>query len=458
MTQSPLPNAPPPPKSPPPSTRTLLALLGVDGGLLFFARGARMGSYGALTIALLPYLKSIALDSAQVGALLSAIVVGDLLITLWLTTRADTFGRRRTLVIGALLKLLSGVVFASTTSFAALVVAGTLGVISVAGGEIGPFLAVEQAALADLITCAPPTRSAGAGTSTAAAAAVDVVACLAYVFSWQNALGYVALALGALGGGALVSARLAAGASETDALRSILWLYAVLGGVKAVTYCCLSRRVEAAAQPPRVGGSSTAGVDVMEADVLDDSAVDSVEAGYDDSTPLAPLADGTVAALGSAALYSSAAATRSPASVTKPPRTAHGPSLDSAAATTVAPKPQPSHAASPPASTATAMAPGAPAAPAVWWHFGLHSAASRATVARLCALFGLDAFAGGFVMQTALALWFYARWGLDATALGAMLSAANIVAGVSSMAAGAFVARFGAVNTMVRGEVWPLLR
>ena len=46
---------------------------------------------------------------------------------------------------------------------------------------------------------------------------------------------------------------------------------------------------------------------------------------------------------------------------------------------------------------------------------GVHRSAG--TVAKLSALFGLDAFAGGFVVQSVVAYWFYLRWGLDPAAL-----------------------------------------
>jgi hypothetical protein len=69
---------------------------------------------------------------------------GDLLITLVLTTRADAIGRRATLVVGSLLKVVAAIAFVSSDRFAVLVLAGTVGVISTSGGEIGPFVAIEQ--------------------------------------------------------------------------------------------------------------------------------------------------------------------------------------------------------------------------------------------------------------------------------------------------------------------------
>jgi MFS family permease len=78
---------------------------------------------------------------------------------------------------------------------------------------------------------------------------------------------------------------------------------------------------------------------------------------------------------------------------------------------------------------------------------GLHK--SRGIVLRLAALFSLDAFAGGLVMQSLLALWFHDRYGVDEAVLGAIFFGANILAAVSALAASRLAARFGLINTMV---------
>ena len=78
---------------------------------------------------------------------------------------------------------------------------------------------------------------------------------------------------------------------------------------------------------------------------------------------------------------------------------------------------------------------------------GLHR--SRGIVLRLAALFSLDAFAGGFVMQSLIAYWFHVRFGADPAALGAIFFGANILAGFSALAAARLAARIGLINTMV---------
>jgi MFS family permease len=78
---------------------------------------------------------------------------------------------------------------------------------------------------------------------------------------------------------------------------------------------------------------------------------------------------------------------------------------------------------------------------------GIHR--SRATVAKLAALFGLDAFAGALVVQSLVAYWFYIRWGLEPTQLAVLFFAVNVLSGLSLLAAGWLAARFGLLNTMV---------
>lgn len=106
-----------------------------------------MLGYGAIGPVFFLYMIAQGLSTTKTGALLTCVLVGDLFITLYLTTRADRLlGRRNVMITGALLQILAGVVFALTNNFTALVIAGIFGVISTSGGECGPFIAVEQVA------------------------------------------------------------------------------------------------------------------------------------------------------------------------------------------------------------------------------------------------------------------------------------------------------------------------
>ncbi len=74
---------------------------------------------------------------------------------------------------------------------------------------------------------------------------------------------------------------------------------------------------------------------------------------------------------------------------------------------------------------------------------------SRGVVAKLAGLFALDAFAGGFIVQSIVAYWFYLRYKTDLNALGGIFFGTNLLAALSFLAAPAIARRFGLLNTMV---------
>jgi MFS family permease len=78
---------------------------------------------------------------------------------------------------------------------------------------------------------------------------------------------------------------------------------------------------------------------------------------------------------------------------------------------------------------------------------GIHR--STGTVARLSALFAIDAFAGGLVVQSVVAYWFYLRWGLSIGELAVVFFWVGVISGLSLLAAGWLAQRIGLLNTMV---------
>jgi MFS family permease len=286
-----------------------------DVALLFATRTLRLFSYGSLAVVLVLYLTALGLSGGEIGLLMALTLLGDAVISLWLTTHADRLGRRRVLAVGAVLVLAAGLVFMASPAYLVLLVAATVAVISPTGNETGPFLAVEQASLAQLL---PASRRTG-------------------VFAHYQLVGSLATAAGTLAGGLLAQLAIRAGASDVDAYRLVIGAYAIGGAVLALLFLRLSPAVEIA---PR-------------------------------------------------------------AQVDEPVRA----------------------------------------------RLGLHR--SGPVVARLSALFALDAFAGGFVTQAFLAYWFSERFGLDPAVLGVLLASANVLAGLSALAAAPLAARFGLVRTMV---------
>ena len=210
----------------------------------FIARFLRMFNYGAISPVFFLYLTARGYTTTQIGALLTAILCGDFVITLYLSTRADSFGRRRTLIIASLLKVLAGVVFASTANVIALTAAGIIGVISTSGGEIGPFMAVEQAVLTDSLAAARKAKSIVLSKQ-------DESAAVAVTIGWYTLVGYVAQAAGALTSGVLVHyLPLWISCTQVEAYTYVFFLYGVIGGVLSLLYFCLTPECEVAAKPP----------------------------------------------------------------------------------------------------------------------------------------------------------------------------------------------------------------
>jgi MFS family permease len=203
-------------------TLPTLAGLDRDGRTLFLTRAGRMFGYGFLAVVLVLYLSALGIPDPQIGLLLSLTLVGDTLISLWLTTHADRVGRRRVLVLGALLMLGAGLVFAIARDPLLLLVAATIGVISPSGNEVGPFLAVEQAALTQRV---PAARRTG-------------------VLAWYNLAGQVASAVGALAAGLLAQMLQSGGASPLDSYRAIVIGYAIVGLLLGLGFARLSSAIE----------------------------------------------------------------------------------------------------------------------------------------------------------------------------------------------------------------------
>ncbi len=292
----------------------VIAMLDRNGRIIFTTRMLRLFGYGMVAVVLMLYLTDIGLSQTEAGLLMTLALLGDTLISLWITTRADRLGRRNMLWLAAGRIILAGAVLALTGNFILLAIAVFLGVISPSGHEAGPFLAIEQAAISHLV----PESSRTA------------------VFAWYNLAGSVATALGALATGLLVYAVQAAGFSILDGYRIILIAFALIGGLLMALFSGLTPAIE---------------------------------------TPVAA--------------------------------SSHSPDL----------------------------------------LLGLHR--SRRTVFKLSALFSLDAFGGGFVLQALMAYWFHIRFGVSVTTLGIIFFAANILAGISALAASRLAHRIGLINTMV---------
>ena len=282
-----------------------------DINLLFSTRIIRLFCYGFLSVVLALYLIETGFSEKMVGLLFTLTLAGDAGITLWLTTHADRLGRKKTLLIGALLMVGAGGVFVISHNIVILMAAAIIGVISPSGNEIGPFLSVEQAGLSQLIPNEKRTN----------------------IFAWYNMVGSFATATGALAGGWLAQILQGNGWTQLESYRLVLMGYGLGGLVLVVIFLFVSPAIE----------------------------------------------------------------------VTEISEIKHA--------------------------------------------LGLHR--SRKVVLKLSALFALDAFAGGLIVQSMIAYWFHVKFGIESGVLGSIFFGANILAGISALLAVPLAARFGLINTMV---------
>lgn len=71
----------------------------------------RLFSYGFLSVILAIYLSSIGLSDVKIGLLFSLTLLGDVFVSMWVTTKADKFGRKRMLILGSILMAITGIIF-----------------------------------------------------------------------------------------------------------------------------------------------------------------------------------------------------------------------------------------------------------------------------------------------------------------------------------------------------------
>ena len=273
---------------------------------LIAARGVR-GFGDGFTALLLPvYLTGLGFSLFQVGLLTTATLLGSAGLTLAVGLAGHRYPAKRLLFVACLLMAATGVAFSRAHAFWPLVLVGFAGTLNPSGGDVSPFLPLEQSLLAH---AGPPSRRTD-------------------LFARYALSGSLMAALGALSVGLLDPLQVAGFARRT-LIEGAFVLYGLLGAAAFLLY----RR-------------------------LPDQPVES-----------------------------------------EAPRTALGP--------------------------------------------------SRNRVLGLAALFSLDSFAGGFLVQSLFALWLFHRFGLSLTAAGAFFFWTGVLSALSQLAAPWLARRVGLVNTMV---------
>jgi MFS family permease len=130
---------------------------GRDAWLIILTRCSRMFAYGTNSLVLALFFSALKFSDSAIGLFMSLTLIGDLLLSLGLTLVADRLGRRRILLAGSVLMVLSGAIFAFFENYWVLLFAAVVGVISATGSDFGPFRAIEESTLSHLTT--PDTRA-----------------------------------------------------------------------------------------------------------------------------------------------------------------------------------------------------------------------------------------------------------------------------------------------------------
>lgn len=195
-----------------------------DITILFVTRSCRLFAYGFLSVILVFYLVELGLKENIIGFLFTLALIGDAVISLWITTHADRIGRKKMLILGGLLIVFAGSLLAFTRNFLLIAVTAIVGVISPSGNEIGPFLAIEQAGLSQTIKAEKRTKT----------------------FAWYHLAGSLSTAFGALASGGLVHVLMQKGIAAITSYRICLMIYACIGLLMTALFLNLSSAVEAA--------------------------------------------------------------------------------------------------------------------------------------------------------------------------------------------------------------------
>src|SRR3984957_5897507 len=198
-----------------------------DARVLLTTRALRGLADGAVSVLLPGYLTVIGFSPLRVGAIVFGTLLGSAALTLWVGLATDRLGRRRVLLAACALMLLTGIGFASLTSFWAMFAVAVIGTLNPSAGDVSLFLPVEQAALAEAAT----------------------VGDLTSMFALYNVCGAMAGALGALASGipAILAAR--HGWALASALRAAFVAYSIIAVLAFAVYRRLSPTVEAVHGP-----------------------------------------------------------------------------------------------------------------------------------------------------------------------------------------------------------------
>jgi MFS family permease len=199
-----------------------------DGKLVLAARVVRTFAYGFLSIVLAIYLKLIGFNDILIGLVLAATLANSVIFTIIASFYADRIGRRKILIIYAILMTVAGAVFLATDNYIVLIIAALVGTINVTGSETSAFLSIEQALLPQTVTDSKKRNT---------------------IFALYNMSGTFAMSAGVLLSG-LPALLQQYGLNQIESIKPLFLLYSLLGIAVIAIYLALSKKIELSERGP----------------------------------------------------------------------------------------------------------------------------------------------------------------------------------------------------------------
>lgn len=207
------------------------------------------------------FFASLDFSDYQIGLFMTLTLAGDVVLGTALTLIADRVGRRKILLGGSCLMVLTGFGFAVFENFWLLLLAAVVGVVSATGGDFGPFRSIEESIVSHLTT--PSTRS-------------DVL-------SWYVTISALGSAIGSEVSGRVLNNFLGRdGWEEKDAYHAMFWIYSLMGALNFLLVLCLSSDCELQQQ---LSPSETGTVEDTEGLLASDSGSDTLHDEEQESRP-----------------------------------------------------------------------------------------------------------------------------------------------------------------------------
>ncbi|MGH9805748.1 MAG: MFS transporter [Terriglobia bacterium] len=205
--------------------------------LLLTARGLRGFGDGFAIIILPVYLAAIGLTTVQIGFVAAASLLGTAALTLAVGFVASRYELRTLLLVGASLIILTGLIFPNVGNIALILVIAFVGSLNPSAGDLGILVPLEHATL---------TREAADHDRTR-------------IFARYSLIGTLATAAGSLAAAA-PGFLLSYGVADIVALKSMFYLYALLGFVAALLYSRFPRDHTHIAATPRTALRQSRGI------------------------------------------------------------------------------------------------------------------------------------------------------------------------------------------------------